>query len=63
MLDAALARVGDFKRRMQPPEAWSRSVFDGLTREIWDLRVAVLGEEKALCRSTEAGSRSPVERY
>ena len=63
VLDAALARVGDFKRRMQPPEAWSRSVFDGLTREIWDLRVAVLGEEKALCRSTEAGSRSPVERY
>ena len=63
VLDAALTRVGDFKLRMQPPEAWSRSVFDGLTREIWDLRVAVLGEEKALCRSTEAGSRSPVERY
>jgi beta-N-acetylhexosaminidase len=48
---------------MQPPSTWSRGVFDALTREIWDLRVAVLGEERAHARSTEAGSRSPVERY
>ncbi len=63
LLDAALARVHRFKMRMQPPEAWSRGVFDRLSREIWDLRVAVLGEERAHARSTEAGSRSPVERF
>jgi len=31
--------------------------------EIWDLRVAVLGEERAKQRSVEAGKRSPVETY
>lgn len=63
LLDASLARVDWFKNGMQPPSTWSRGVFDALTREIWDLRVAVLGEERAHARSTEAGSRSPVERY
>jgi beta-N-acetylhexosaminidase len=63
LLDAALARVRAFKARMQPPAAWSRSAFDALTRETWDLRVAVLGPVRAEQRSTETGSRSPVERY
>jgi len=62
-LESALARVRAFKARMQPPAAWSRSAFDALTRETWDLRVAVLGPERAEERSTETGSRSPVERY
>jgi beta-N-acetylhexosaminidase len=63
LLDAALARVRAFKARMQPPAPWSRTAFDTLTRETWDLRVAVLGPERAEQRSTETGSRSPVERY
>jgi beta-N-acetylhexosaminidase len=63
LLDAALARVRAFKARMQPPAPWSRPVFDALTRETWDLRVAVLGPVRAEQRSTETGGRSPVERY
>jgi beta-N-acetylhexosaminidase len=63
LIDAALARVAAFKSRMHPPAAWSRAAFDALTRETWDLRVAVLGPEQAEQRSTETGSRSPVERY
>ena len=47
LLDAALERVGGFKAKMQPPADFSRSAFDAINREIWDLRVAVLGEERA----------------
>lgn len=61
--DVALARVAAFKERMQPATAFSRAEFDAINREIWDLRVAVLGEERARERSAETGSRSPVERY
>ena len=63
LLDTSLARVRTFKGRMSPPAPWSHSAFDALTRETWDLRVAVLGAARAEQRSTEAGSRSPVERY
>jgi beta-N-acetylhexosaminidase len=31
--------------------------------EIWDLRVATLGAERAAERSPEDGKRSPVELY
>jgi beta-N-acetylhexosaminidase len=62
-VEAALARVRGFKDRMQPPAPWSRAAFDAVNRDIWDLRVAVLGEERARERSAETGSRSPVERY
>ncbi|MBM4012224.1 MAG: glycoside hydrolase family 3 protein [Planctomycetes bacterium] len=63
LVEAALARVRAFKGRMQPPAPWSQAAFDALTLETWDLRVAVLGPERAEQRSTETGSRSPVERY
>jgi beta-N-acetylhexosaminidase len=63
LLDAALGRVADFKTKMQPATLFSRAQFDEINREIWDLRVAVLGEERARQRSTEAGSHSPVELY
>lgn len=63
VVEAALERVGRFKSRLQPPAPWSPGELERITRAIWDLRVAVLGEERARQRSTEAGSRSPVERY
>jgi beta-N-acetylhexosaminidase len=63
LLDAALQRVADFKKKMHPPTDFSRTEFDAINRDIWDLRVAVLGEERAHQRSTEAGSHSPVELY
>lgn len=63
LLDEALARVAKFKTKMAPPTSFSGADFAAINREIWDLRVAVLGEEQALQRSTEDGSRSPVELY
>lgn len=63
LLDRALARVQSFKRRMQPPAAFSVAEFEAINLGIWQLRVAVLGEELARQRSTEKGSHSPVERY
>ena len=47
------------RRRMNFPNPSSRAIND----EIWDLRVAVLGEERARERSPEDGKRSPVESY
>jgi beta-N-acetylhexosaminidase len=34
-----------------------------LDEEVWQLRVATLGEEIAAARSPEDGKRSPVELY
>jgi len=63
LLETALARVADFKKKMQPAGAFSPAAFAAINRDIWSLRVAVLGEERARQRSTEDGSRSPVELY
>ena len=62
-LERALASVSTFKQRMQPPEPFSEAAFRSLDDAIWELRVAVLGEERARERSPEDGKRSPVETY
>lgn len=62
-LDDALRRVEKAKKKLVRPDAWSRDVFDGLNKDIWDLRVATLGEERAAQLSVEDGKRSPVELY
>jgi beta-N-acetylhexosaminidase len=61
--EPALRRVADFKRKMAAPTAFSPAGFEAVNREIWDLRVATLGEEKAREKSVEDGKRSPVELY
>ena len=48
---------------MSAPTPFSEAAFEAVDRETWDLRVAVLGEEKARERSPEDGKRSPVETY
>lgn len=63
VLAPALARVADFKAKMSPPTSFSLVEFDAVNREIWDLRVATLGEELAREKSVEDGKRSPVELY
>lgn len=63
LLAAALARVAAFKARMAPPSVFTRAEFDAVNRQIWDLRVEVLGEEAAARKSVEDGKRSPVELY
>jgi beta-N-acetylhexosaminidase len=62
-IDRALESVARTKKKLTPPDAFSETRFQEIDREIWDLRVAVLGEEEAARRSPEDGKRSPVEMY
>ena len=62
-IDHALASVGRFKKKLAPPHEFSEAAFRKIDHEIWDLRVAVLGEERAAIRTPEDGKRSPVETY
>jgi len=62
-IDQALARVARLKKSFAPPHKFSESAFSRINEEIWELRVAVLGEEQANSRSAEDGKRSPVELY
>ncbi len=63
LLDDALRRVEQAKKRLAAPSPWSLEVFEQLNRDIWDLRVATLGEDRAAVLSVEDGKRSPVELY
>lgn len=62
-LAPALERMASFKTRLVPPDPFSEAAFRAVDSEIWDLRVATLGEEFAAQRSPEDGKRSPVELY
>jgi beta-N-acetylhexosaminidase len=62
-VDRAQESVARFKKKLAPPEKFSETTFRKIDNEIWDLRVAVLGEERAKQRSPEDAKRSPVEMY
>jgi beta-N-acetylhexosaminidase len=62
-IDRALASVARFKKKLAPPHEFSEAAFRKIDNEIWDLRVAVLGEERAAIRTPEDGKRSPVEMF
>ncbi len=62
-IERALASVAQTKTKLATPEKFSETRFNEIDREIWDLRVAVLGQEEAARRSPEDGKRSPVELY
>ena len=62
-LERALSNIARSKVHFAPPSDFSESAFAGLNQEIWDLRVATLGEERANELSVEDGKRSPVESY
>ncbi len=62
-LDGALASVARYKATQAVAHEFSENAFATLNREIWELRVAVLGEERARQLSVEDGKRSPVETY
>ncbi len=61
--DRALESVARFKKKLSPPTEFSDEAFRKIDSEIWDLRVATLGEERAHVLSVEDGKRSPVETY
>ena len=59
----ALLRIEKTKQRLRKPDVFSLERFAAINREILDLRIATLGEEKARILSVEDGKRSPVELY
>lgn len=62
-LHDALKRIEKTKKRLVKPDTFSMDKFEAINRDIWDLRVATLGEERAKDLSVEDGKRSPVELY
>jgi beta-N-acetylhexosaminidase len=62
-IERALGSVVQTKAKLAAPDEFSEAKFKEIDREIWDLRVSVLGEEEAAKRSPEDGKRSPVETY
>lgn len=62
-LDRALESISRFKARLQPPDEFTHGAFRRLDDAVWDLRVDVLGPDRAAVRSPEDGARSPVETY
>jgi beta-N-acetylhexosaminidase len=62
-IDRALENVARFKKKLAPPNKFSEAAFRKIDSEIWNLRVAVLGEERAKQRGPEDAKRSPVESY
>ena len=62
-IERALESVVQTKKKLTPPHEFSEEKFKEIDGEIWDLRVAVLGEEEAAKRSPDDGKRSPVETY
>jgi beta-N-acetylhexosaminidase len=62
-IERARENVARTKKKLTPPDEFSEVRFKEIDSEIWDLRVAVLGEEGAAKRSPEDGKRSPVETY
>ena len=62
-IDRALDQVARFKKSLTPPDEFSEATFRMIDNEIWDLRVATLGEERAKQRTVEDGRRSPVEMF
>jgi len=61
-LDRALENVDRFKNGMSPPHEFSERAFNTLDEDVWRLRVATLGAERAAERSVEDGKRSPTEK-
>ena len=62
-IERALESVARTKTKLTPPDPFSEARFKQIDAEIWDLRLAVLGEKEAAKRSPEDGARSPVELY
>ena len=62
-LERGLGNIARCKANFVAPDRFSETTFATLNAEIWNLRIAVLGEERARELSVEDGKRSPVETY
>jgi beta-N-acetylhexosaminidase len=63
LIERAQHSVARFKEKLVAPDKFSEASFRKIDDEIWGLRVATLGEERAKQRTVEDGKRSPVEVY
>jgi beta-N-acetylhexosaminidase len=61
--DRALESVARFKKNLTPPDKYSEVAFRKIDNEIWELRGAVLDEERAKQMSPQSVQRSPVEMF
>ena len=62
-IDRAMKNVAHFKETLTPPDEFSEAAFGKIDNEIWALRVAVLGEERARQTAPQNVQRSPVEMF
>ena len=62
-IDRALESVARFKERLTPPDKFSEAAFRKIDNEIWEMRVAVLGEQRARRTISQSVQRSPVEMF
>jgi beta-N-acetylhexosaminidase len=62
-IDRALEKVMRLKERLTPPDEFSEAAFRKVDDEIWGLRIAVLGEERARQKTSQSIQRSPVEMF
>ncbi len=62
-IERAVRSVGRFKENLAPPDAFSEPAFRKIDNEIWDLRVATLGEAGGRKSSAQTSQRSPVEMF
>jgi len=61
--DRARESVARFKEKLSVPDSFSESAFRTINNEIWELRVAVIGEERARQTTPQNIQRSPVEMF
>jgi beta-N-acetylhexosaminidase len=61
--DRAIESVARFKEKLSVPDSFSESAFRTINNEIWELRVAVIGEERARQTTPQNIQRSPVEMF
>jgi beta-N-acetylhexosaminidase len=62
-VDHPFENVARFKQRLTPPDEFSEAAFRKIDDQIWDLRVAVLGQERARETTPHSVQRSPVEMF
>jgi hypothetical protein len=62
-MDVAVKNVARFKEKLTAPDKFSETAFRNINNEICDLRVAVLGEERARQPTSQSVQRSPVEMF
>jgi beta-N-acetylhexosaminidase len=61
--DRARESVARFKEKLSVPDKFSETAFCKIDNEIWNLRVAVVGEEPAGQTTSQNVQRSPVEMF